>query len=399
MIFHHDEFFNCPTMPARSRCRVHNWHGKWTIVLFSGNWQNQERSWNPKKGILEYFTCWLYSYADQGLKSLITVDAPSTLGSLKEGSQRFPLLGSPLSAKPSQSTYTAVINSKRLSSQSKTYTDMAKITLFLPILSFLVFIAESTLTPSKFQCSNSSYQIAFGPNATSPYKANLELVLSSLSSYSRVQGGYYNSTSGNSTDVVYGCFLCRGDLSADACEGCVQNLTKTILQLCPKSKWAILWYDQCMVRYSDHNFFSSMEKEPYLYGYNEENSVGPNKFMAALGTTMRKLEKLLGDKYGRAEKKYATMEAQIEVKERLYTMAECTPDMNVTGCRTCLEIASSRLQTIEKGKIGGRVMLPNCFMRFEIYSFYGIDWKGNWIRETDISNKNIITVMDVPMMS
>ncbi|OWM77682.1 cysteine-rich repeat secretory protein 1-like [Punica granatum] len=202
---------------------------------------------------------------------------------------------------------------------------MTDISLCLVILlTFLTLKAESTLTLSLYRCSNSSY-----PNTTlTSYKADLDLILNSLSSNSRVPLGYYNTSS----NAVYGSFLCRGDLSPGECEDCAKNATKTIVRLCPRSEWAFLWFDQCMVRYSNRNFFSSMETDPHLDGYNGESTAEPKQFMAVLEKTMGELANKLAAKYLRVEKKYATKEVKINAKETLQTMAQCTPDINVTGC-------------------------------------------------------------------
>ncbi|OWM77680.1 putative receptor-like protein kinase At4g00960 [Punica granatum] len=242
---------------------------------------------------------------------------------------------------------------------------MRGISLCLLILTFLALGAESN-TPrlSRYRCSNSN-------TTSTSFKADRDLVLHSLSSNSKTQTGYSNTSSG----AVYGSILCRGDLNPDACEECVVNATEMAVRLCHGSEWAILWFDQCMLRYSDHNFFSSMEREPSLDEYNKEPVVGPEQFMAVLEKTMGQLVNKLGAKYSRV-KKYVTKDVKINAKQTLYTMAQCTPDINKTGCMNCLETADHKLQTIDKEKIGGRVLLPSCFVRFEIYEFYGINSKG-----------------------
>ncbi|RVW21209.1 putative cysteine-rich receptor-like protein kinase 9 [Vitis vinifera] len=65
---------------------------------------------------------------------------------------------------------------------------------------------------------------AISPNTT--YQTNLNLLLSFLSSNATIDSGFYNATVGREpSDVVYGLFLCRGDLSPQLCQECVGAAT------------------------------------------------------------------------------------------------------------------------------------------------------------------------------
>jgi hypothetical protein len=73
---------------------------------------------------------------------------------------------------------------------------------------------EAVATYLYHSCSNTT---AFIANST--YESNLNHLLASLSSNATRATGFYNTTasSPNSVDTVYGLFLCRGDVSTDAC--------------------------------------------------------------------------------------------------------------------------------------------------------------------------------------
>ncbi|XP_058197658.1 putative cysteine-rich receptor-like protein kinase 23 [Rhododendron vialii] len=99
----------------------------------------------------------------------------------------------------------------------------------------------------------------YAPNST--YKTNLDSLLSVLSSNSNnALDGFYNYTAGTSApDVVYGLFLCRGDLTVAACRECVTYASRDVVQQCPGAKRVIIWYDECMLRYSNESIFATQE--------------------------------------------------------------------------------------------------------------------------------------------
>ena len=116
-----------------------------------------------------------------------------------------------------------------------------------------------------------SYRFHICSNETTfIYQHNLKDLLLSLSSNSTREIGFYNNTVGQNPETsVYGLFLCRGDLTPDACQDCVSTATNEIVQrYCPVEKVAVIWYDECMLRYSNRSIFSVMENQPRKYLWN-----------------------------------------------------------------------------------------------------------------------------------
>ncbi|KAF2305007.1 hypothetical protein GH714_001007 [Hevea brasiliensis] len=241
------------------------------------------------------------------------------------------------------------------------------LSVFFVILGILSHGTEAVLTPSKHNCSD----ITFTPN--SAYHINLGSVLSSLRSKSNAtrENGFYNSSAGNTSGAkVYGSFLCRGDLSPQECQNCVDTVTENITQICPGKKEAIIWYDQCMIRYSNKSFFSIMEYEPSLHEANGENIEEPNGFMDVLYKTMNSLVSKVVRRYRKSSvAKYATTDAKFQGNP-IYRFAQCTPDISADDCRKCLYKAILSLGKHCRGKIGCRILMPNCFVRYEKYPFY-----------------------------
>ncbi|XP_057996814.1 cysteine-rich receptor-like protein kinase 44 isoform X2 [Hevea brasiliensis] len=241
------------------------------------------------------------------------------------------------------------------------------LSVFFVILGILSHGTEAVLTPSKHNCSNTT----FTPNST--YHINLDSVLSSLRSKSNAtrENGFYNSSAGNTSGAkVYGSFLCRGDLSPQECQECVDTVTEIITQICPGKKEAIIWYDQCMIRYSNKSFFSIMEYEPFLHEANGENNKEPNGFMDVLNKTMNNMVSKVVRRYRKSSvAKYATTDAKFQGNP-IYRFAQCTPDISADDCRKCLYKAILSLGNHCWGKIGCRILMPNCFVRYEKYPFY-----------------------------
>jgi hypothetical protein len=61
--------------------------------------------------------------------------------------------------------------------------------------------------------------------AKSSYEANLNHLLSSLSSNTETDYGFYNSSYGQNSDQAYAIGLCRGDVNPDVCRSCIDNAT------------------------------------------------------------------------------------------------------------------------------------------------------------------------------
>ncbi|XP_062161105.1 cysteine-rich receptor-like protein kinase 10 isoform X3 [Alnus glutinosa] len=218
-------------------------------------------------------------------------------------------------------------------------------------------------------CSNSS-TVTFTPNST--YQSNLYQLLFSLSSNAGHEGGFYNTTVGqNASDTVYGLFLCRGDLSTQECQDYVDIATQEVInQYCPIQKTAVIWYEECMLRYSDQYFFSTMNTLSGFYVPSHKNiSADSNQFNQLLMLTMNDSVSQVAN-VSTGAKKFATKEANFMGSQILYTLEQCMPDVSSSDCSICIRDAISSLPECCSGLQGARVILPSCRIRYEIYPFY-----------------------------
>lgn len=233
---------------------------------------------------------------------------------------------------------------------------------------FLIFSQNGQVSsaPLALFCPNTT---SYSPNST--YSSNLNALISSLSSNASTHNGFYNSTVGHrGSNIANGLFLCRGDVSSEVCQNCVSTAGKEILEYCPKGKIAVIWYDKCLLRYSNRPIFAKMDVSGGIIFFNSQNVSDPKRFLSQLGDRMEEIATMAANEDDRSGRKFATKEANFSSVERVYSLAQCTPDLSKSSCDNCLRVAIENLPS--DGKKGGRVLFPSCNIRYEMYPFYNV---------------------------
>ncbi|KAK7308810.1 hypothetical protein RJT34_05059 [Clitoria ternatea] len=212
------------------------------------------------------------------------------------------------------------------------------------------------------------YQNCSGGNTTanSVFQQNTNTLLTSLASNATTD--FFNTTvlGPSPSDTVRGLFMCRGDVSSAMCRQCVLNATQRLNTQCSLSKQAVIWYDECMVRFSNRSFFSTVDTRPRLGLLNTANISNQQTFMRLLFQTVNKT----ADEAVNKNNYYATGQANISGFQSLYCLAQCTRDLSPQDCRRCLSGVIGDLNWCCNGKQGGRVLYPSCNVRYELYPFY-----------------------------
>uniref|UniRef100_A0A0R0I8D6 Gnk2-homologous domain-containing protein n=1 Tax=Glycine max TaxID=3847 RepID=A0A0R0I8D6_SOYBN len=209
--------------------------------------------------------------------------------------------------------------------------------------------------------------------ANSTYHTNLNTLLSTLTSNTEIEYGFYNSSQGENTDKVYAIGLCRGDIKPDECRNCLNGSRANLTELCPNQKEAIGWYEdeKCMLRYSDRSILDLMETGPAFYANNMDNATDLDQFNKDVNTLLGNLknEAALGD----SRLKYAVGNTSGPDNKLIYGLVQCTPDLSGSECFDCLSQSIERIPIdCCKDRKGGRVVRPSCNMRFETsFLFYG----------------------------
>ncbi|XP_061353841.1 cysteine-rich receptor-like protein kinase 29 [Gastrolobium bilobum] len=204
----------------------------------------------------------------------------------------------------------------------------------------------------------------YTPNST--YHTNLNTLLSTLTSNTEIDYGFYNFSYGQNSNKVNVIGLCRGDVRPDECRSCLDDSRVNLTQLCPNQKEAIVWFDICMLRYSNRSIFGIMETSPFFNLWNGYTATEVDKLNQVLGNLMRNLKDRAAS--GDSRRKYAAANATFQ---NLYGVVQCTPDLSRLDCNDCLDEVISEFPTLFDGQLGGRVVRPSCNgVRYETYGFY-----------------------------
>ena len=98
----------------------------------------------------------------------------------------------------------------------------------------------------------------------------------------------------------------------------------------------------------------------------------PDRFNLLLQTTMNDLaSQLLNVRSG--AKKFKTKEATFTPLQKLYTLAQCTPDLSGADCNSCLKIATNTLPGCCGGKQEGIILFPSCIIQYAVSPFYTVN--------------------------
>ena len=201
----------------------------------------------------------------------------------------------------------------------------------------------------------------------STYEANLNRVLSSISSNILVENGFYPDSKGQDPDKVYAIGLCRGDVKPEICRSCLSNSSNLLTLLCPNQKEAIGWYDYCMLRFSYRSIFGIMEESPAFYMWNVNNVSDVDGYGKALLTLF---DSMKSEAASGVSRKFATTVSVAPDMSTLYMLVQCTPDLSKQNCSDCLTRIFADMPICCVGKQGGREYTPSCSFRFESYKFF-----------------------------
>ncbi|KAM5588591.1 hypothetical protein ABKV19_006849 [Rosa sericea] len=162
--------------------------------------------------------------------------------------------------------------------------------------------------------------------------------------------------------------MCLDFVSNDTCHKCIDAAQSNIMNLCPKSKEAIVWEEWCQLRYSNENFFGILDVSDNVVQINKQNISEPEKFKSVVNQKLSELAEKVAynDSF---TKMYATGEVNFG-DEVIYALVQCTTDLSGRDCHTCLQRATEDVLREYFFAIGARLFSRSCFLRYELYSFY-----------------------------
>jgi len=203
--------------------------------------------------------------------------------------------------------------------------------------------------------------------ANSTYHNTLNTLLSNLSLNTDIDYGFYNFSYGQESDRVNAIGLCRGDVKPDACRRCLNDSKVLLTQLCPNQKEAILWYDYCMLRYSNRSIFKTMEATP---GFSKRtyNATDGDNFNEVLRNLLENLTSQASS--GDSRRKFSVANASGPAFQTIFGLVQCTPDLSEKHCDECLLKTISEIPQCCNGSKGAKFFKPSCIIRYEIFPFY-----------------------------
>jgi Salt stress response/antifungal len=209
--------------------------------------------------------------------------------------------------------------------------------------------------------------------ANSTYDSNLQTLLTNLTTSatnSSSNFGFAKRTVGNVPNQISGLVLCRGDVNVSTCYSCLSEAILDIQNLCPYNKEAIIYYDFCLLRFSNQNFLSSTSNWHEFYDWNNLNITGSqplyDSYVNYLMDTTAQYAAL------NSSKKFGTAQLNLSKVDfpETYGLVQCTPDMSSSDCASCLNGLIADMPNWFSGKRGGRILGLRCNIRYEIYVFY-----------------------------
>ncbi|KAG6484410.1 cysteine-rich repeat secretory protein 38-like [Zingiber officinale] len=183
--------------------------------------------------------------------------------------------------------------------------------------------------------------------------------------------GFALGSVGHGDSRVNGLALCRGDVRSSACAACIRSAGARVRDLCPRNNEAIIWFDECMLRYSDTEFFGDVDYDHSFSLFDPRNTFNTGNVSDAkafYGKVEFLLERLKNKTYI-SPLLFANQELEIGESRNLYGVAQCTKDISGGDCKKCLEAAINKLRCCCRARRGGRVVGGSCNMRYQLYPF------------------------------
>ncbi|XP_047150682.1 cysteine-rich receptor-like protein kinase 10 [Vigna umbellata] len=232
---------------------------------------------------------------------------------------------------------------------------------FFLLLSFRPHVTKAQ-TPSFLasNCQNTTQE-----PLSSVYQTNLDGMLRWASSDAATSKGYNYKRIGK-TSPVYGLYDCRGDVVGYFCQFCVSIAAKEAPQHCPNRVSAMVWYDFCVLRYSNESFYGTVLTNISWHVLGDKNI-----------SNREDIQK--GDNFVRGLIRKATKETNqlfymdvfnLSSTEKRYGLVQCSRDLTNEGCRQCLETILAQVAKCREQKLGWVIWTGSCAIKYDDHMFY-----------------------------
>jgi len=205
------------------------------------------------------------------------------------------------------------------------------------------------------------------PGAKDPsYHDKIDLLLAELLSKSN-HTSYFNYTVGVAPDVLYGLYMCRGDISMQRCHACLQDAVPSIKKICPDNVEATVWYADCTLRYANRTIFSNADSNVWG-GKGQPSGQGTaNQYAKDFGGQFSNLMRPLMEEAARSSPKhFAINKSDISTFATLYGLVQCLPDTRYGDCKQCLVKGYKYFAECCNDRFWGQMFLRGCNLMFSI---------------------------------
>ncbi|KAJ0983302.1 hypothetical protein J5N97_011557 [Dioscorea zingiberensis] len=243
-----------------------------------------------------------------------------------------------------------------------------------PLVSLLHILLFISNIPSAFSDDPLYYVCSNDSNYTSnsPYKANLNLLLSNLSLHTSPTPASPTPPKASPGSSLHGMATCRGDITSTTCPECLNTSVHTIAKLCPRQKSAAIWFSECLLRYSNQNFFSIVDTSFKLYIQNDAQVPEPKRFSVLLGNLMDELATYAAFNSTRM---FAFRAVDFTSSVKLYGLTQCTRDLSQRDCYSCLQRVIKNITSVGKQKVKG--LSRSCVVGYEFSENLSPDTEGD----------------------
>lgn len=218
--------------------------------------------------------------------------------------------------------------------------------------------------------------------ANNTYKSSLAVLAATLpSNASSSPQLFANATAG----VVQALALCRRDtINTTACRTCIASSFQYAQKMCPDRKTgATVYYDYdevdalqpgCILGFSGAGNFLGPESSitgngTFFQFWNPVSIPGNARVVAA---AVHELLTETAQDAAITARRFATasMDSIGGGAPTLYSLAQCTPDLNAGECLACLRRLVNTVNATNAVRMGGRIFVLRCNIRFEAFMFY-----------------------------
>ncbi|KAJ8774215.1 hypothetical protein K2173_009646 [Erythroxylum novogranatense] len=239
------------------------------------------------------------------------------------------------------------------------------ISFLYPLLFALINLPQSSVhgvDPLSYVCSSPDYS----PNDA--FASNMNQLFTSL--FSTVpNSGYGGESLGQNSDRVHGLALCTSDVRDQRCKTCLEDAGREIRKRCPSNKRAIIWYDDCMLKYSNKKFFGSFDRHNKFYQCNPKKVCLHHRYDFTIARLVLLDLLMTGTRNNGNLYASHSVEIRSDSNDRIYGFSQCTRDISIDKCLTCLGRISSRLRHACFRRTGGKYLSGSCMVRYESYPF------------------------------